>query len=138
MSRFDLVIEAKTPAKRKSFLDQFNFSTRLHGKSYDISEKDGKFTLKLKPGAPTNAGIPRVYMDIHDFERLWKGPPSQPSSQLSGDQFGIYQSPEGELWIDGTWEKGDRNDRVKAAEIAYKNARIHASPHRVKGWEQIG
>lgn len=145
MGEFDLVIEARTAAKKQSFLNEFNRSTQLHGESYEVSEKDGIFNLKLKPGAPVDGGIPCVYMDVCDWRTLWKEPPSQPSTQMPGNQFGIYQSPEGELWIDGSWEnaygsfqKGDRNDRVKKAELAYSTAKIHASPHRVLGWKQIG
>lgn len=71
----------------------------------------------------------------------------QPStSQVSGnDQFGIYQSPEGEWWIDGSWEiayghfqGNDRNARVEAAKQAYPTAKLHNAPQHVPGWMLVG
>ncbi len=76
MGEFDLVINAKTAAKRQSFLAEFNRSAGLHGDSYDIYEEDGVFILKLKPNAPTvdGLGFPLVYMDICDWQTMYKEP----------------------------------------------------------------
>lgn len=145
MGKYDLIVDVGTAAKRKSFLDEFNRSTTLHGESYDIEERNGVFNLKLKPGAPASGTIPCVYMDICDWQTLYKEPPQASCAQSSGGQLGVYQSPQGELWIDGSWQiaygrfqKNDRNARVEAAEQAYPTAKVHSGPQHVQGWILVG
>jgi hypothetical protein len=146
MREYDLTVRATTELERKSFLAEFERSTRVHGGSYDIVEEQGVFQLKLRPNAPASGSLPLVYMDIRDWRTLYKEPSSQGVAQQgSTGQFGVYQSPDGDLWIDGSWQNAygpyqtlDRNARVEAANKAYPNAKIHACPHIMRGWQLVG
>ena len=117
-----------------------------HSESYDIAENQGVFELNLRPNAPKDRSFPIAYMDILDWQTHYKGPSSQsvPQESFAG-QLGVYQSPDSDLWIDGSWlnaygpyQKLDRNSRVEAAQKKYPKAKIHASPHILDGWQLVG
>lgn len=116
------------------------------GRWYEVAESNGVVKVTSRGDPPMDAPFPPIYMDLHDWQRLW----NESLSRDGGEHnvrwpFGVYRSPDGGLWIDGSWLYGyghygrdDWIERVRAAQMSFPLAQIHMTPYTMAGWELTG
>ncbi|KIW21984.1 uncharacterized protein PV07_12616 [Cladophialophora immunda] len=133
---FEITTGGLGTKRHQAFMKEFENTGA--SRSYTLKVQDDKACLTLKSMAPLHSsGIPEDFMALSDWWNIYGQNISNDVSKANGStSLGVYQGPDGQNWIDGSWtrsygeyNKEDRNKRVQQAQQEYPGAKIHADPY---------